>query len=168
MKMSKSMKIKLKLKNKQLIIALITFLLISGVLLFKNNFLVIHNKSVSLDARWFVIAKGQMPHRGQIFAFKAKENPAYKKGEIFIKIVGGVGGDELWKVNRNFYINDKLIGTAKTESSKGLPLEMSDAGVIPEHFFFAYTTHKDSYDSRYKEIGLINEKDIIGTAVFAF
>jgi len=39
---------------------------------------------------------------------------------------------------------------------------------IGEHQFFAYTPHKDSFDSRYKEIGLINEKDIIGVAVFAF
>ena len=162
------MKIKLQLKNNRIIIAISTIIIVMAIAYVGQHYLVIHNKSESLPSHWFVISKGQVPQKDQIFAFKAKENPAYKKGEIFIKIVGGVGGDELWKVNRNFYINDKLIGTAKTESLKGLPLEMSDAGVIPEHFFFAYTTHKDSYDSRYKEIGLINEKDIIGTAVLAF
>ena len=119
-----------------------------------------------------MIAKNQIPQKDQIFAFKAKDNPAYKAGEIFIKIVGGVEGDEVIIKERDFYINSKstnqFIGTAKTQSLKGLPLTIADVGIIPPNHFFAYTTHQDSYDSRYKEIGLINAKDIIGTAVFAF
>ena len=162
------MKIKLQLKNNRIIIAISTIIIVVTVAYVGQHYLVIHNKSESLPSHWFVISKGQIPQKDQIFAFKAKDNPAYKAGEIFIKIVGGAGGDEVKIRERDFYINDQFIGTAKTESLKGLPLEMSDAGIIPEHFFFAYTTHKDSYDSRYKEIGLINEKDIIGTAVFAF
>lgn len=166
------MKIKLQLKNNRIIIAVSTIIIVMAVAYVQQHYLVIHNKSESLPSHWFVISKGQIPQKDQIFAFKAKDNPAYKAGEIFIKIVGGAGGDEVKIKERNFYITnqfgDQFIGTAKTESLKGLSLEMLDAGIIPEHFFFAYTTHKDSYDSRYKEIGLINEKDIIGTAVLAF
>jgi conjugal transfer pilin signal peptidase TrbI len=162
----------MKLKNKQIIIALTALALISGVVLLKNNFLIIHNKSESLPSHWFVISKGQIPQKDQIFAFKAKDNPAYETGEIFIKIVGGIAGDAVITKERNFYITnqfgDKFIGTAKTVSLKGQPLTMSDSGIIPPQYYFAYTTHKDSYDSRYQQIGLINETQIIGTAVLAF
>ncbi len=45
---------------------------------------------------------------------------------------------------------------------------MVSAGTIPPHKFFAYTPHKDSFDSRYNDLGLIDAKDIIGTAIVAF
>jgi len=162
----------MKLKNKQITITIIAFVLIISVASLKNRYLIIHNKSTSLSARWFVISKGKLPQKDQIFAFKAKENPAYKTGEIFIKIVGGISGDEVVTKEKDFYITnqfgDKFIGTAKTVSLKGQPLTMSDSGIIPPHYYFAYTTHKDSYDSRYQQIGLVNETQIIGTAVLAF
>jgi len=162
----------MKLKNKQIIITIIAFVLIISVASLKNRYLIIHNKSTSLSARWFVISKGKLPQKDQIFAFKAKENPAYKTGEIFIKIVGGIAGDKVITKERDFYIpnqlGDKFIGTAKAVSLKGQLLTMSDSGIIPPHYYFAYTTHKDSYDSRYQQIGLVNETQIIGTAVLAF
>ncbi len=66
------------------------------------------------------------------------------------------------------YVNGKMIGLAKTESLKGLPIAMIEAGAIPPHKFFAYTPHKDSLDSRYQDLGLVDEKDIIGTAIATF
>ena len=228
----------MKLKNKQIIIALTALALISGVVLLKNNFLIIHNKSESLPSHWFVISKGQVPQKDQIFAFKAKDNPAYKAGEIFIKIVGGVAGDKVEKqggiitedgkpifrtlsdncknkknndickltvvrfdgsnpdkeedlfyqllrsdntdavadrkrrkieiTDKSILVSGKMIGVIKPYSKKGKPLSAVKDGIIPSGKFFAYTTHKDSYDSRYQEIGLIDETQIIGTAVLAF
>jgi conjugal transfer pilin signal peptidase TrbI len=158
----------MKMKNKQIIIAVSTFAFIGAILVFRDYFLIVHNKSVSLSARWFVIAKGHIPQKNQIFAFRVLSPNSYKPDEIFIKIVGGVAGDKIITKERDFYINDKFIGTAKTISLQGQPLMISNAGVIPSNHYFAYTPHKDSYDSRYQEIGLINEAQIIGTAVFAF
>ncbi len=54
------------------------------------------------------------------------------------------------------------------KDQKNLRLHAIFPGVIPPHKFFAYTPHKDSFDSRYQEIGLIDEKDIIGTAILTF
>jgi conjugal transfer pilin signal peptidase TrbI len=159
---------KLNLKTRQFAIAFIALALVGAILFLKENYFFIHNKSVSLNARWFVIAKKQIPQKGQIFAFTVFNPNAYKQGEIFIKIAAGIAGDEISIKERDFYINKQLIGTAKTVSLKGQPLTMSNSGVIPDRHFFAYTPHKDSYDSRYQEIGLINEAQIIGTAVLAF
>jgi conjugal transfer pilin signal peptidase TrbI len=158
----------MRLKNKQIVAAISMITIAMAGIYIKQNYLVIHNKSVSLPDKWFVVSKGKVPQKGQVFAFTAKENTAYKPDEIFIKIAGGIGGDQISINNRQFYINDQLIGIAKPKSLKGYPLDMLDAGTIPENNFFAYTPHKDSYDSRYNEIGLINAKDIIGTAIFAF
>ena len=66
------------------------------------------------------------------------------------------------------YVKGKMIGVAKTESLKGLPIAMIESGNIPPHKFFAYTPHKDSLDSRYQDLGLVDEKDIIGTAIATF
>ncbi len=163
---------KIKLKNRQIIVVIGTLIFVLAIIYIQRNYLVVHNKSTSLSSRYFIITKGKLPQKDQIFAFKAKENPAYKTGEIFIKIVGGIAGDEVITKERNFYITnqfgDKFIGTAKTVSLKGQPLTISDSGIIPPQYYFAYTTHKDSYDSRYQQIGLINETQIIGTAVLAF
>lgn len=62
----------------------------------------------------------------------------------------------------NLSLKDEL------KDQKNLRLHAISSGVIPSHQFFAYTPHKDSFDSRYQEIGLIDEKDIIGTAILTF
>ena len=86
-------------------------------------------------------------------------------------------------IDKEAYVAGKLIGVIKpytkkfedfaTKKSKKfeggerilLPIE---PGIIPPHKFFAYTTHKDSLDSRYQDLGLVDEKDIIGTAIATF
>jgi conjugal transfer pilin signal peptidase TrbI len=39
---------------------------------------------------------------------------------------------------------------------------MSEPGVIPPGHYFMTTPHKDSLDSRYKMIGLIDTKRLVG------
>jgi type IV secretory pathway protease TraF len=85
-------------------------------------------------------------------------------------------------VDTGVFVAGSLIGVVKPYSKKveelinaktdfdayKFRLHAIESGKIPPHKFFAYTPHKDSFDSRYKEIGLIDEKDIIGTAVLTF
>ncbi len=56
----------------------------------------------------------------------------------------------------------------KNKSRNNQALSAIDKKIIGEHQYFAYAPHKDSFDSRYNEIGLIDEKNIVGTAIFAF
>ena len=136
------------------------------------NFQLVVNRSESLPIRSALILKGKLPNKvDQIFVFKVKNNPHYPNQEKeFIKLAGGFAGDEI-KVKlleREVYVTERLIGVAKAESLKGLPLTMIEAGTIPPHKFFAYTPHKDSLDSRYQDLGLVDEKDIIGSAIATF
>ncbi len=104
---------------------------------------------------------------------KAGEKEVYVDGKLIgeakdVNLKAVATNSEIeWKY-REVFVGDKLIGVAKTHSLKGAPLEIIASGVIPVHKFFAYTPHKDSFDSRYNDLGLIDAKDIIGTAIVAF
>jgi conjugal transfer pilin signal peptidase TrbI len=136
------------------------------------NFQLVVNRSESLPIRSVLILKGKLPNKiDQIFVFKVKNNKHYPSQEKeFIKLAAGFAGDEI-KVKlpeREVYVTERLIGLAKAYSLMGLPLTMIEGGTIPPHKFFAYTPHKDSLDSRYQDLGLVDEKDIIGTAIATF
>jgi len=160
----------MKKRNKIIVGRLIIFLLGACACLIPTKFEIVRNYSKSLPYHFVVVKKGVVPSKkDQVFVFYVRDNPLLKVSKIkFIKLVGGLPGDEIITNEREVYIAGRFIISAKTHSLKGLPLTIINSGQIPTHKFFAYTPHKDSFDSRYKEIGLINEKDIIGVALFAF
>lgn len=212
---------------------LIVFFAIVAIWVIPANFEIVPNYSESLPYKWVLVKKGLIPSkRDQVFVFYVRDNKQLGVEKIkFIKLVGGLSGDELEVRGGDFvvgdkilqgeelgddsmyhairfeeitnpdyfqkkgfritdkevYVNGKSIGIVKPFSKKLLPalefarnkkeekfsikefsLNAIDAGKIPTHKFFAYTPHKDSFDSRYQEIGLIDEKDIIGTAILTF
>lgn len=167
----------IKKLNKQARIASAKAVLLAAVIMviawiLQANFQLVVNRSESLPIRAVLIQKGKLPNKlEQIFVFRVKNNPHYPNQEKeFIKMAGGFAGDriDVKEAEREVYIIGGLIAVAKAESLKGEPLTMIDAGIIPTHKFFAYTKHKDSLDSRYQDLGLVDEKDIIGTAIATF
>lgn len=163
-------KLSKELRKKYIKGILIIFSITILVWLIHPNFKIIINHSESLTIHFAVIKKGKIPvQKDDIFVFSVAENPHYKMKNInFIKLLGGKAGDKIVVDADEVYIGDKLIGKAKKTSLKGNDLTIISDGTIPPNKFFAYTPHKDSFDSRYKDLGLIDEKDIIGTAIFAF
>lgn len=162
----------MKLKNNQKKFLFASLVILCSGLLLSTNYRIMENHTESLPYKYVVLAKGIIPTKhGQVFAFKVYNNAHYhnEKPLNFIKIVGGISGDKITiKAEREVYVADRAIGFAKIHSKKGVPLNIIEESIIPEHKFFAYTPHKDSFDSRYQEIGLIDEKDIIGTAILTF
>jgi len=96
-------------------------------------------------------------------AFWPPENKLYKN-HYFVKYVRGVGGDVVTMNGQDFFINDEFVGRVKKVSRSGIRLSALGEGVIPDGYFFMWTPHKYSFDSRYKEIGLIPASSVIGTA----
>ncbi len=66
--------------------------------------------------------------------------------------------------NNEYFINGRFIGTAKDYSKAGVLTKKTKSGVIPEGRYFVYAPHKDSFDSRYEEIGWISNSEVIGHA----
>ncbi len=157
-------------RRKYIIIAAYAIAMSSLALWIFLNFAVVINHSDSLPIKGVVIMKNKKPtNRGDIFVFWVKNNSFYKQDVKFIKKLGGGEKDIIQVTTDNrVYVSSVERGTAKKTSLTGLPLNVIAAQAIPKGKFYAYGEHKDSFDSRYQEIGLIDEKDIIGTAIFVF
>jgi conjugal transfer pilin signal peptidase TrbI len=175
------MKFKLHHKLKPLIIIAICFVAI-GLITAKIN--IGFNQSDSLSGRVFLIVKGTFPkEKFDIVSFKSvgelaeirKNGSKYPKAHNSkIKQVIGFGGDVVF-VKRNvedginhIYINGKNYGRIKEFSLVGAKLfpivNENNSIVIPQGYYFVWTKHKDSDDSRYSHTGLIHKSQIIGKA----
>ncbi|MBF0206930.1 MAG: S26 family signal peptidase [Oligoflexia bacterium] len=117
----------------------------------------------SIPGKIYLIVKNKIPQKGDLVAFWPPPSNIYKH-TCFIKYVKGIAGEFIKREGLRFYLNSEFIGEAKKYSLKGLPLFPSEGGVILKDHYFVWTPHKDSYDSRYKDIGTISSANIIGTA----
>ena len=157
-------------KSKNKIMLFLSTLIFGVTLLFTMNYKIILNQSSSLPFSFVIVKKGELPQRiDDIFVFRIKNPKAYDKKEmLFIKLLAGKEGQNIEYKQDLMFVGGKEIGIVKKMSLKGRLLEGIKTKTIKKKQFFAYTPHRDSYDSRYNEIGLINANQIIGTAVFAY
>lgn len=128
------------------------------------------NTSQSLSGTVYLVNQNDKKVvRNQLVAFVAPKTKYYSDYNRFIKYTWGVAGDDVqFDKNGTFYINGMKKGVAKSFTKHYEPLEHSESGTIPKGKFFVGTNHLDSFDSRYKLIGNIDEKNIIGRAYLLF
>lgn len=123
------------------------------------------NITESLPGRVYLVVKTQVPGRGDLVAFYPPKNPYYPQHMYFTKIMVGMPGDVLAMKGREVFLNGARIGTALEYDTKGTrKLDMIGGGTIPEGKHFVWTPHPHSYDSRYSDIGLVGDEQIIGRA----
>lgn len=142
------------------------------------------NQSPSLSGRVFLIVKGTLPKKKlDIVSFKSfdelteikKHGSKYPVGHNSkIKHIIGFSGDVVL-VKRNIedgtshiYLNGKDCGIIKEFSLAGVRLfpiiNGNNSLIIPHGYYFVWTPHKDSDDSRYSHTGLVHKSQIIGKA----
>lgn len=128
------------------------------------------NETNSLPQKVFLIKRGVLPKKGELVTFHVPMTGVkyYPPGYQFTKIVKGVAGDRVEYRGREVYLNGQKIGIAKEHSQMGERLDLGFSGVIPPGHYFAWTPSKDSYDSRYKDIGLVSQEQVVGSAVPLF
>ena len=147
-------------------LSFIIILIISASFLFLK-YEINYNLSNSLPQKLFLIKKGKLPDRYDYVLF-SKDNKFYNYN--FVKQVIGIEFDEIKQIDRNLWINTKVnpfviaAGYAKELSLNNEKLNIINVQRIPRGHYYIYAPHKDSLDSRYQEIGLINKDNIIGTA----
>jgi conjugal transfer pilin signal peptidase TrbI len=122
------------------------------------------NTSESLENRIFFLQKNKIPNRGDFVVFKKNTENILSDDTQFIKQVAGVAGDFITHQAGKVFINDHEIGEIKHRTKTGKLLWPGYVGKIPEGFYFVYTTHPRSFDSRYSQMGLIHESEIIARA----
>ena len=140
----------------------------AGVYAFHLNFTIGINASPSLPYRLFLVEKGAPVVRGGLMAFRWNGAGPYPEGATFVKIAAGLPGDTVTRDGQAVFVNGQSVGLAKSHSLLGRPLEASAPGVLPPDCYYAYATHPDSLDSRYRMVGCIPAAHIIGRAYAIF
>jgi len=122
------------------------------------------NATDSLPQRLFLIERGVQPHRGDYVAFRWQGGGPYPAGTTFVKIVAGVPGDVVTRVDGVYFVNGQPMGRAKSVSRQGLPLQPGPTGTVPAGFYYVRAPHPDSLDSRYALTGWVSKSQMIGRA----
>lgn len=118
----------------------------------------------SLPHTLYFVAKGELPARGQLVAYRWKGGAGYRKDSMMIKTLAGVPGDVVSRTGQDFYVRGEFVGTAKSASLTGQPLVPADAGILGSNEYFVSASHVDSLDSRYALVGRVPRELFIGRA----
>ena len=156
-------------KEKRMMVGL--FILFMVVLTIENHILVALTPSTG--KRVFFAYKPSSPvfRTGDYVTFneKSRLDMFVKKGDLknihtLVKQIGCSPGERLTKQKRNWYCNNKYMGTALMADSKGHRLpQFNFAGVVPAGRYFVIGTNPRSFDSKY--YGFIHADEIIYKAV---
>lgn len=105
-----------------------------------------------------------------IYAFDGEAKDAYPglARQPFFKRVRGVPGDVVSVSDRAVAINGVTAGIAKTHTFDRRPLSPLPPTVIPPGHYYVEGTSADSFDSRYRESGLVRADQILGTVIPLF
>ena len=123
------------------------------------------NATASLPGSLYWLCPLQEVERDQVVALRPPANRFYPPGMRFLKRIEGLPGDRVSWLGRQVRINGRPLGRARTASRDGRPLPRGPAGVIPPGHYFVWTPHRDSYDSRYADIGWVARERVLARAV---
>lgn len=158
-----------------LVVAGLFFMLLIFGLLASDRLAINGNQSLPGQLYWLspLMDEDRLKH-GDIVAFIPPENRFYPSGRRFLKLIRGIPGDHVVRIEQNngqsqFLINGAAVGLAKTETRLGSEkLLPGPVGEIPEGQYFVWTPHVDSYDSRYADIGWVDLSAITARAYRLF
>lgn len=119
------------------------------------------NKSESVPGKVFLLIKGKNFVKGDLVGIRNFDT-AYTTSRHLTKKIAGTPGDRIIVKNDMVYINQVPQAQIKHKTKDGFPLTPIKLKVIPQHKYFVVTAHKDSFDSRYQEFGLVGEENIEG------
>ncbi|WP_230976263.1 conjugative transfer signal peptidase TraF [Pseudothauera nasutitermitis] len=128
---------------------------------------VLFNWTPSLPYKVAILHSGQHTlRRGDFIVFSfagdgARDSPGLA-GQPFFKIVRGLPGDMVTVVGREVRVNGEPVGIAKPHAFDGRPLEPIAPGVIPPGCYYVLGLSPDSFDSRYRDSGLVRAEQVIG------
>lgn len=146
---------------------LVLLVLLFGLKTFGISFA--FNKSESLPYSVFIIkSSNKAPERNELvsFSFEQKtDSKVFKDGALMVKEVIGLPGDVVSFKSNSFFINDVQVAKVKSETSKGEPLTPNVDRVLLDGEYFVFSSHDDSFDSRYLEFGYPDQSSINGRVI---
>lgn len=164
-----------KILKSKLFLIIVLLLIFFEIAFFVFDHKLSINISNSLPFRVFIIDKRKSSidriKNGDYIQFK-NNNTHYYNGTNITKRVLAIGGNKLEiyqykepKNNIQAQIKfDGVVLEVRDYTKYGTKIYTNNIETIPQNYYFIYGTHRDSFDSRYREFGLINKKEIIGVA----
>lgn len=129
------------------------------------RFPIVLNVSHSLPQKIFVVDAGDLSLRTNDFVvFKASNLPNMPNGYKVIKKVMGVFGDKFKVQDNVLYKNGQQISKIYYTKAYWGKIQPIASITVPKDCFFMMGTAKTSFDSRYKDFGIVCKNLIIGRA----
>ena len=125
------------------------------------------NASSSLPYEGFFCVKHLDVKRGDLVCLRGHET-AYAPGAVLTKRLIGLPGDRILRKGRSVFVNDTFVGKLRPKTRDGRPLTPLQKGIIPQGFVFVGADHPRSFDSRYREFGLVDQNCIQGRCFGVF
>lgn len=99
-----------------------------------------------------------------VYAFAGEAQRRYPglRAQPFFKQVKGLPGDRVTVTGRQVFVNGIAMGYAKPATFDRHPLTPIAETVIPPGYYYVQGAHPDSFDSRYRESGLVPMRQVIG------
>lgn len=142
-----------------------------GTALFSQYAFFALNCSSSLPGHLYLVDKrdhGPFP-KDSLIAFKPNVSMKPIPMSItVIKLVRGVPGDRIDVKHRSVFINRRFVSVAKDRTCSDMPLEPILSQTVARDYYYVHAPHPNSYDSRYRQTGLIHVSQILGRAYEVF
>lgn len=138
-------------------------ILLLGVIIFIASFnsSLVFGKSDSLPYKLYFLVKSNNWQKGDLVAIKNFAT-RYTRNQHFTKQIVGVAGDVITVVDDYVLVNGIKCAKLKRQTKDHRKLTPIMAQIIPQQYLFVIAKHKDSFDSRYQEFGLVREDYIEG------
>lgn len=162
-------------RNKKFLLIFVIFVLCTEVILIIMGYKISLSLSPSLPYKCYLVKTRNFDvnkiKNGDFIQFINKD-ATYYNGINITKQVFASGGDVL-DINIFNEVVDNIQGTiafqgkvlkVKDKTIKGTKVNINNITKIPSNHYFVIGYNENSFDSRYKEFGLINEKEVIGVA----
>lgn len=122
--------------------------------------------NVSPSMPWTVarVEYDRMPRPGEDMLYEYRGGMTGLPSRTFFKTAWGFPGDRIHVLGRAVWVEDRYVGVARSQTRHGVPLHPIQPGVIPPGYLFARGAHPGSFDSRYRESGLVPIDAVIGVA----
>jgi hypothetical protein len=134
--------------------------------LLSSQTMILCNDSPSHESHYFLVLRHRKPNLGDLVV----ANSPFLPGKV-IKTVLAKGNTSLVLKNlpvRDLPIRDnspdRFVFQSKTRDGRVLTPIATEFITIPPGFCFLYSSHPRSFDSRYREMGLVKETDLLGVA----
>jgi conjugal transfer pilin signal peptidase TrbI len=128
---------------------------------FKTGLLI--NRSESLPHKLYFLVKGSCWQKNDLVAISGFDT-RYSRNQHFTKRILGVPGDRISIRQNQICVNAGPCVFFKNKTKDERKLTIIEAQIIPERHYFVLADHKDSFDSRYQEFGLVKDVYIEGKA----